>query len=115
MQIERLEKNRVRIYRLTGSFDMKTSTDFKEVLFKEIEDKTFDGFVVNLGELLFIDSTAIGVLILAHRKFGKAASLRLCRLPDRIEEIFKITALDQILVIDPTEEDSLEHFSKNPT
>ncbi|MBL8995435.1 MAG: STAS domain-containing protein [Spirochaetia bacterium] len=108
MSIEKEEKEGVLIYRLSGTFDMKTSNEFREIFLQDIDTREPKAIVINLAGVMFMDSTAIGVLIVGNRRYGKKNRMRVTALPDRIIELFEVTALNQIFAIDVTEEESLQ-------
>lgn len=112
MSIEKEEQDGILIYRLSGTFDMKTSTEFREIFLRDIETQEPKAIVINLAGVMFMDSTAIGVLIVGNRRYDKKNRMRVTALPDRIVELFEVTALNQIFAIDATEEESLKAISQ---
>lgn len=61
--------------------------------------------VVDLSTLTFIDSAGLGALIGAQRRLRELDSeLRLTRVPDHVQKILRITALDQALPIHPVDD-----------
>lgn len=112
MSIEKEERDGILIYRLSGTFDMKTSNEFREVFLRDIDTLEPKAIVINLAGVMFMDSTAIGVLIVGNRRYGKKDRMRVTALPDRIVELFEVTALNQIFAIDGTESQSLKAISE---
>jgi anti-anti-sigma factor len=69
--------------------------------------------LLNFEKTEFVDSYGVGELIagfISTRNSG--GMLKLCRIPDRLDVIFRITGLDKVLTICPTEEAALEAFAR---
>ena len=92
---------------LAGELDLHTASQFREALGEAIDDGV-RRLVVDLSEVTFIDSTALGVLM------GGVARLRLvdgsldvvCP-NEKIRRIFEVTGLDQVLAISAGPEEML--------
>ena len=84
-----------------------------EQLQKHITDAmTFDrNFVVNLGEVPFIDSSGIGTLV---RVLGRTRSangnLKICGVVPHVANVFKVTNLDRVFESHETESDAITDF-----
>ena len=64
--------------------------------------------VLSLAEVRFLGSGGIGALLLLMEQFQEqAGSMRLAALSPEVEAVLKFLNLDQILAIDPSEEESL--------
>ena len=58
--------------------------------------------VIDLTELKYIDSAAIGVLLGCHGEMGKAGGrMRLAGANGAVEESFRIVRLEQVVPLDP--------------
>jgi anti-anti-sigma factor len=69
--------------------------------------------LLNFEKTGFCDSYGVGELIasfISTRNSGEA--LKLCRIPAKLDLTFKITGLDKVLSIYPTEEAALEAFGR---
>jgi len=69
--------------------------------------------LLNFEKTGFVDSYGVGELtacFISTRNSG--GMLKLCRIPDRLDLIFRITGLDKVLTICPTEEAALEAFAR---
>ena len=79
-----------------------------EELYALIETCKKDRVIVNFQNVKFMSSSALRVLITANNKAKtKRAALFLCRIDDNILEVFKITKLDSLFKIRPTEVEAL--------
>jgi anti-sigma B factor antagonist len=88
---------------VVGELDVATAPDLRARL-EEIIDRVSPGpVVVDLLDVTFIDSTALGVLISALKRSQKAAGeFRLVVAEPRILKIFEITGLTDLFSIFPT-------------
>ena len=54
--------------------------------------------VVDLGEVTFIDSTGLSMLVAAHGRFaGSGMELRVASVPARVRQVLQLTGLDGLL------------------
>jgi anti-sigma B factor antagonist len=92
---------------LRGELDIYTAPRFEEVLLESIDAGT-RRLIVDLTEVSFIDSTALGVVVGAVKQLRMVdGSLEIiCTSPD-IRRIFEITGLDRILTFYVTRSEAL--------
>jgi len=101
----------VAIVALQGEVDIYSAPHFKETLIKSI-DAGAKHIVVDLSDVTFIDSTALGVLVSgAKRVRPQNGTLDIVCRDENITRIFEITGLDRIFGIYPTREKALESAS----
>jgi len=69
--------------------------------------------VLNMDNITFIDSAGLGTLVAAHHSAkGQGASLRLCHLGSKFQEVLQITKLLTVLDVYDTEAQAVSSFSK---
>ncbi len=69
--------------------------------------------VLNMDNVTFIDSAGLGTLVAAHHSAkGQGASLRLCHLGNKFQEVLQITKLMTIFDVYNTEAEAVASFSK---
>jgi anti-sigma B factor antagonist len=69
--------------------------------------------VLNLKNVMFIDSAGLGALVAAHSSAkSNGATLRLCNLGTRANELLQLTRLVTIFEISNSEADAVNSFSK---
>jgi anti-sigma B factor antagonist len=69
--------------------------------------------VLNMDGITFIDSAGLGTLVAAHHSAkGQGASLRLCHLGTKFQEVLQITKLLTIFDVYNTEAEAVASFSK---
>jgi anti-sigma B factor antagonist len=85
---------------LLGEIDVSNITEFKETLISGIETKS-PHILLDCGQLKYIDSTGLGVLVAAYKKATElGGSIQIIRLKPYLKKIFMITALDKIFNIE---------------
>ncbi len=93
--------------RLTGGAET-------DELKQEIERIVAEGHtkcVIDLGDTLYLNSTALGLLVSAHKKFiDREGKLKLCRVGKSIDNILVITKLSLVFEVYETETDAVSSF-----
>ena len=70
--------------------------------------------VLNMDNITFIDSAGLGTLVAAHHSAkGQGASLRLCHLGSKFQEVLQITKLLTVFEVYDTEAQAVSSFSKS--
>jgi len=69
--------------------------------------------VLNLKNVMFIDSAGLGALVAAHASAkSSGATLRLCNLGSRANELIQLTRLVTVFEVSNSEADAVSSFSK---
>jgi anti-sigma B factor antagonist len=69
--------------------------------------------VLNMDNITFIDSAGLGTLVAAHHSVKtQGASLRLCHLGSKFQEVLQITKLLTVFDVYNTEAEAVSSFSK---
>ena len=90
-----------RILSVAGELDLHTAPRFQEELQVAIE-QPFEWLLIDLSDCDFLDSTAIHVLVQAHRSLdGHADKLALIIPSPHLRRIFELAGLDEVLHIHP--------------
>jgi anti-anti-sigma factor len=89
----------VRILRLAGPFTLRTLFDFQSLVRNGVEQTTF----IDLTDVPYIDSAALGCLIGVHVSSQKAhRQYALVGASDRLRSLFEMTGVGSVLVKYPT-------------
>ena len=81
-----------------GEADVVTAPQIRDALFA-MAGRT-DSVIVDLSSLSFIDSTALGVLVVARKRFTEeGGELRLAALQPHVRKVFDITGLSEVFPI----------------
>ncbi len=96
-----------------GNFVGGNETDELKETIKKYSDADNKKMIIDLGEVLYLNSTALGVLISAHANYTKRqGKIVLCRLNKNLENLFVITKLSLIFDSYSSVEESVASFSK---
>jgi len=69
--------------------------------------------VLNVNNITFIDSAGLGTLVSSHHTAKKeGASVRLCHLDNKFQQVLQITKLLTVLYISNTEAEAVASYSK---
>lgn len=84
---------------LKGKFTFADNKVFADIL-EEISNSSFDGVVIDLGDVEFIDSAALGILLLARDKCVKSATnLELRNPKGQVKQMFDISRFNDLFQI----------------
>ena len=86
------------VFALEGRLDTVTSPDL-ENSFKESLSGLSE-LVLDFGQLEYISSAGLRVLLAAHKTMSKQGSMKVTNVCDSIMEIFEITGFIDILVVE---------------
>jgi anti-sigma B factor antagonist len=96
-----------------GSFIGGDETDDLKFAIREIADNGNIKLVIDLGDVLYLNSTALGVLISAHANYKKRdGEIKLTRLNKNLENLFVITKLSLIFDCFNSQQEAIESFNK---
>ncbi len=91
---------------VSGEIDVATAPALRERL-QELIGERSPTVVVDLSAVSFLDSTALGVLVGAHKRCRESSGqLRLVITEPRILKVFEITGLTEIFPIFKTADDA---------
>lgn len=100
------------ILHLSGQFIGGEETDDLKNALTEIAEKQKSKLIIDLGDVSYLNSTALGVLISAHSNFAKRdGEIILCNVSKTIENIFVITKLSLVFNIEETLKDAIKKLS----
>ncbi len=94
-----------------GNFVGGDETDELRDTIKKLSDDGNKKLVIDLGDVLYLNSTALGVLISAHANYSKReGKIKLCQLNKNLENLFVITKLALIFDSYPSQEEAINSF-----
>ena len=72
--------------------------------------------ILNLRDVYYVDSGGVGLLVrLLNRARTAGGDLKLCDISDRIREVLRITRLDRVFSVHPSEADAIAGFLHEST
>ena len=100
------EREDAAILRIRGDLDLSASAALRACLLDEV-GLSGPPIVLDLGEVPFVDSTCLGVLIAVMRHMqGPRGGLRLAAAQPRVQRAFEIAALEQMFPLFETVEEA---------
>lgn len=100
----------IKFFIKTREFTMKIADDFKNKAYCKI-DSGKNKFIVDLSDCDFIDSTALGSLVLVYKKVTENnGRFILCVKDKKILEILELTRLSEVFEIYSSYEEALDEI-----
>lgn len=90
----------------TQRLDAANTPEFRLVLLERIE-KGHGQIVLDLGDVEFIDSSALGALIGAVKRMGAIGTIALACPNSTVSRLLNLTRMDKVFVITKTVDDAL--------
>ena len=80
-----------------------------QALYKIIDEEDKRKIIMDFEKVQFLSSQAIGIVLAMHKKLGalKNSKLILCSVGPKLMELIKLTRLDRLLVIKPTQKEAV--------
>ena len=95
----------------TGVLDAFSTADAKSE-FKKLTDARRYKLVLNLQNVTYVNSTAIGAIVaVAQQVRRRKGDLKICGMKDDIRKVFDLVGASKILEIFETEQEALSSFS----
>jgi anti-sigma B factor antagonist len=113
LKITTREMNGVVVLDLEGRVVLGEETNLLREKVKSLLSEGRKSLVLNLSNVTFIDSSGLGALVSGHSS-AKAggASLRLCNLGAKFNELLQITKLYTVFDVSDTEADAIRALTK---
>lgn len=94
-----------------GNFVGGDETDELRDTIKKYSEEGNKKLLIDLGNVLYLNSTALGVLISAHSNYSKRkGKIKLCQLNKNLENLFVITKLALIFDSYSTQQEAINSF-----
>lgn len=90
----------------SSRLDRDCGADFLNRLQEHVAPNT-DTCVLDLGNVIFIDSRGIGALVSLLKLLGRQRRLEICNLRPPVQRVMRMTRLDQVFSIRPSLETAL--------
>jgi anti-sigma B factor antagonist len=91
-----------------GELDLATAPRLKWVLVDQLE-AGHGRLVIDLSDVTFMDSTALGVLVGIKRRLGPDERLAIVCAGSELLTIFEFAGMDGVFAVFPTLEEALAH------
>jgi anti-sigma B factor antagonist len=94
-----------------GELDLTTAPRLKWMLLDSLQEGR-TGLVVDLSRTTFMDSTALGVLVVVNRRLDPAARMAIACARPSVMKIFELSGMDGAFAISPTIEEALAYVQR---
>lgn len=96
---------------VSGSLVGGEETDKLRAAVAGFVDREYQKLVIDLSNVTFLNSTAIGVLVSAHTTYSrKGWQIKLCGINKNINNIFVITKLTLVFDVAESRQDAIKSF-----
>lgn len=90
--------------------DASTAPALREALIERIA-KGQQSIILDLGEVGFMDSSALGALIAAVKKLGPLGSISVAAMRSPVARLFSLTRMDRVFPVNATVTDAIRRLS----
>lgn len=98
MHIEKKIDRQTLVMRLSGELDLRNTDTLRESLDSEIDRRGIKTVILNLQDVQFIDSSALGVILGRYKKLGPlGGKLKITNVPPHIYKIMELSGLPKII------------------
>ena len=113
LKISQREVDGVTVVALDGRIVLGEESNALREKIKSLLAEGKKKIVLNMDNITFIDSAGLGTLVASHHTAKKdGASLRLCHLGSKFQEVLQITKLLTVFDVSNTEAEAVASFSK---
>lgn len=92
--------------------DTTIAPEVKSELVK-LDSDGVENLIINLGNVKYSDSSGLSALLVANRLFGDKGSFVLCDIQEHVMKLIKISQLDKVMEITPTQEEAVDMVFMN--
>lgn len=111
MKITRTDKASVAVLTVSGKLMGGPDADAFQAHLKQILEEGRRKILVDLGDVSWVNSTGLGILIAGHSTVSKAGGeMKLCKVSRRVDSILMVTRLNMIFESYADEAQALASF-----
>jgi anti-sigma B factor antagonist len=110
--VQRIDKFTVVEFRVASLMDPVELENVGQALYRLIEQEDRRLIIMDFEKVQYLSSQAIGIVLSMNKKMSalKHSKLILCGVGPKLMELVKITRLDKILTIRPTQKEALKTY-----
>jgi anti-sigma B factor antagonist len=111
MKLEKsVEEKYTALKPLHEKIDSQLAPQLKQEFIHLINTSDTRNLILNLSEAKYVDSSGLSAILTGNRICKeKGGLLILCHLNEHVEKLIKISRLEEVLMVLPTEEEAREH------
>ncbi|HVT90107.1 MAG TPA: STAS domain-containing protein [Tepidisphaeraceae bacterium] len=108
--VQDVEKFTVIEFRTTSLMDAAELEKIGQSLYRLVDEEDRRRVIMDFEKVQYLSSQAIGIILTMNKKLGalKNSKLILCGIGPKLQELLKITRLDRLLTIKPTQREALK-------
>ena len=100
LTLKELRQGSETLVSLSGELDLSSAPPLRELLSRVLDDDRLHRLVVDLSDLIYLDSTGLSVFVTAHKRASASGvEFSLANPKPSVGQLFKVTALDQVFEI----------------
>jgi anti-sigma B factor antagonist len=101
-------------FRTASLMDPMQLEEIGRDLYRLVDDEDRRKLVLDFEKVQYLSSQAIGIILTLQKKLGalKHSKLVLCGVGPKLMELLKITRLDRILTVKPTQHEAVKAFEQ---
>ncbi len=92
--------------------DSSIAPDVKSEMVK-LDTDGVESLIINLSKVKYSDSSGLSALLVANRLFNEKGSFVLCCVQEHVLKLIKISQLDKVIEITPTQEEAVDMIFMN--
>jgi len=112
--VQNIEKFSVVEFRTPSLMDAMLLEEIGQELYRLVDEEDRRRLVLDFEKVQYLSSQAIGIVLQLNKKLGqlKGSKLVLCGVGPKLMELLKITRLDRILTVKPTQHEGVKVFDQ---
>ena len=112
--IQKIEKYTVVEFRTNSLMNPSELEQIATDLYRLVDEEDRRYLLLDFEKVKYLSSQAIGIILTLNKKLGnlKGSKLVLCGVGPKLMELLKITRLDRILTVKPTQHEAVKVFDQ---
>ncbi|MCD7033291.1 anti-sigma F factor antagonist [Metabacillus sp. GX 13764] len=101
-------KESVLCIRLSGELDHHTAEELRDQVKEHLQSKELKSIVLNLGDLSFMDSSGLGVILGRYKQVKQlGGEMVICSISPSVKRLFDMSGLFKIIRLEENEKEAL--------
>ncbi len=112
--LQKVEKYSVVEFRTNSLMNPSELEQIATDLYRLVDEEDRRRLILDFEKVQYLSSQAIGIILTLNKKLGqlKGSKLVLCGVGPKLMELLKITRLDRILTVKPTQHEGVKAFDQ---
>ena len=110
LTVTQIEKYTVVEFRTASLMDQLQLEEIGKSIYKLIDEEDHRKIILDFEKVEYLSSQAIGIVLTVNKKLSALSRSRLilCGVNDRLMQLIKITRLDKVLIIKPSQREAVK-------